>query len=91
MIAEIRTLAGELGELRGGLGTEASDAHSYGFEIVQGLSEAAADTLRGDPVGVVPWVGWLLADSGHKVDDRVRCLLDSLERELVAGQDRGDG
>jgi len=85
LIQEIRSLAGRLGEMGGDL-ENVADAENYDFQVQTGLASATAQILEGNPFKAIVWFGHCLISCGVEPDERIKCLLDSLSREIEAAE-----
>lgn len=79
-IIRIRKLAGEIGSHRNI--EKLSDSENYEFQVDTGLAQAVAHIQGFDPARLIYWFVFCLIDLDLEVDDRLRALLDALEREI---------
>lgn len=87
-IQHIHDLGGKLGMTLNDLGPEAPDAENYEFQVHVGLAEAAAEIFERDPGRMTGWFGHCFIRCGLEMNDRMKCLLDSLDREISAARRR---
>ena len=84
LIYEIRSLAGQLGELIDSEPVDPSDAESYDDQVMVGLARATVEITDGDPAKLFYWLGYCICGLGLDVDPRIQSLVDALKYEVYA-------
>ncbi|MEI6819326.1 MAG: hypothetical protein WCL19_06960 [Verrucomicrobiota bacterium] len=87
LIHEIRSLAGQLGELHHREQEGPSDAEHYDFQVMVGLANATIDITNFDPEKLFYWLGYCIIGLGLDMDPRISALIDALENEVNAQLD----
>jgi hypothetical protein len=87
LIHQIRTLAGQLGELHHREQEGPSDAEHYDFQVMVGLAKATVDITNFDSAKLFYWLGYCIIGLGLDVDPRIKALMDALENEVNAQLD----
>ncbi len=82
LILQIRSLAGQLGELDHREQEGPSDAEHYDFQVMVGLANATVDITNFDPDKLFYWLGYCILRLGLDVDPRIRALMDALQNEV---------